>query len=288
MLKLRAAASLHEILGETPTDLRARLKQMTGQNFRRINRFIELALIGAFRCRDAAGGIAPDTALYLACDSPMLADSVKILRGIQDERRPPSPFEFMNISGNMAGYYVATQLGLNGPQLALHRNRAGLEATLELLALQSAPHRRVLVGYVEEGVWPLTEQRARLDHWPADRALAECSHWLYFDEDSDAPPLATIERCRTYASADDARNDLSGLAGNTRLSLGSGISIAEASRWRSALQLPSLFSAVSDGAYTTGLTALAVTRFVEQGISGRLLHLNRLDGGAYAATLVRV
>lgn len=191
MLKLKATGSLHDILGEGPADLRARLKEMTGQNFRRINRFIELALLGAFRCRDAAGCIAPDTALYLACDLPMLADSVKILKGINNDRRPPSPFEFMNVSGNMAGFYVGQQLGINGPQLAVHRNKAGLEAALELLMLQSAQHRRALIGYVEEGVWPLSEQRTR-HGLITDAPLSECSHWFYFDRDCTAP-LAVIE-----------------------------------------------------------------------------------------------
>ena len=191
MLKLRASGSLHEALGDTPTDLRALLRQMTGQNFRRINRFIELALVGALRCRQAAGEIAPDCALYLACDSPMLADSVKILQGMHDQCRPPSPFEFMNVSGNMAGYYVASQLTLNGPQLAVHRNHAGLEAALELLMLDSARHRRALIGYVEEGVWPLREQRLRLG-LAEDATLFECSHWFYFDRDCTTP-LALVE-----------------------------------------------------------------------------------------------
>ena len=191
MLKIRATGSLHELLGEAPTDLRARLKDETGQSFRRINRYNELALLGALRCRKHAGVIAEDTALYLACDSPMLADSVKILQGIEIERRPPSPFEFMNISGNMAGYYIANQLGLSGPQLALHRNHAGLEAVLELLMLQSAQHRRALIGYVEEGVWPLPEQRLR-HGFPTNAPLSECSHWYYFDQDC-AAPSAVIE-----------------------------------------------------------------------------------------------
>jgi hypothetical protein len=199
MLKLRAAASVHESLGETPNDLRAQLKQITGQNFRRINRFIELSLLGALRCRDSAGAIAEDTALYLACDSPMLADSIRILQGIENERRPPSPFEFMNISGNMAGYYVAHQLGLNGPQLAVHRNHAGFEAALELLMLQSTQHRRALIGYVEEGVWPLTEQRLR-HGYAADVPLFECSHWFYFDQDCTTP-IATIKPVATSAAA---------------------------------------------------------------------------------------
>lgn len=191
MLKLSAAAAVHESLGDVPNDLRAQLKEMTGQNFRRINRFIELSLLGALQCRDTAGTIAPDTALYLACDSPMLADSIKILQGIQNERRPPSPFEFMNISGNMAGYYVAHQLGLNGPQLAVHRNHAGFEAALELLMLHSTQHRRALIGYVEEGVWPLSEQRLR-HGYATDTALFECSHWFYFDQDCTAT-IAVIE-----------------------------------------------------------------------------------------------
>lgn len=199
MLKLRAAASVHELLGDAPKDLRARLKEMTGQNFRRINRFIELALVGAISCRDRANVIAPDTALYLACDSPMLADSIKILQGIQNERRPPSPFEFMNVSGNMAGYYVANQLGLNGPQLAVHRNHAALEAALELLMLQSHQHRRALIGYVEEGVWPLAEQRIR-HRYAAEASLFECSHWFYFDDDC-THPIATIQLAKSVEAS---------------------------------------------------------------------------------------
>lgn len=192
MLKLSAYGSLHHQLEDTPVDLRALLKVETGQNFRRINRFIELALLGALRCRKHAGLIANDAALYLTCDSPMLADSAKILQGIELEGRPPSPFEFMNVSGNMAGYYIAHQLELSGPQLALHRNHESLEAALELLMLQSAQHRHALLGYVEEGVWPLSEQRIRLG-LSANTPLYECSHWFYFDQDS-AAPLAEIHR----------------------------------------------------------------------------------------------
>jgi hypothetical protein len=191
MLKLRAFGALHQELVPEPLDLRVLLKAETGQNFRRINRFIELALLGACRCRQHAGEISGDTALYLACDSPMLADSVKILQGMELEGRAPSPFEFMNVSGNMAGYYIANHLGLSGPQLALHRNHESLEAALELLMLHSAQHRRALLGYVEEGVWPLSEQRVRLG-LGADAPLYESSHWFYFDQDC-ATPIAQIE-----------------------------------------------------------------------------------------------
>jgi hypothetical protein len=286
VLKIRAAASLHEILTDTPTDLRARLKVMTGQNFRRINRFIELALIGAFLCRERAGMIAPDCALYLACDSSMLADSVKTLHGLLDERRPPSPFEFMNISGNMAGYYVGQQLGLNGPQLALHRNKASFEAALELLSLQSAQHRSVLIGYVEEGVWPLAEHHARLDDWPIDLPIAECSHWFYIDQNC-AAPTAVIECCERYASMADAQQALNGLPADTQLSLGWGIAEEDAPQWLSALNLKTRFDPGAGRVYSTGLTAYALSRFIDGRAGECLLHLNRTDSGEYYAIILK-
>ena len=191
MLKIAAAFHHRAALGEAPSDLRTLLQAMTGQNLRRINRYLELALYGALHCGRTAGGVAPDTALYLASEAPMLVDCVRALRGVVSEQRPPTPFEFMNISGNMAGFYIAQHLKMLGPQLALHRRGAGFECALELLQLSSGAHRHALLGYVEEGVWPLAEQRLRLALTP-DRVLVECSHWLYLDADC-AQPLALIE-----------------------------------------------------------------------------------------------
>src|SRR3546814_6754112 len=68
----------------------------------------------------------------------------------------------MSSSGNMAGFYIAHQLGIDGPQLAIARRHAGLEAALELLQLPTPTHRHALLGCVEEGVWPLAAQRQRV------------------------------------------------------------------------------------------------------------------------------
>lgn len=251
MLKIAAAFQHRAPLGETPSELRAQLQAMTGQNLRRINRYIELALYGALHCGRAAGGVAPDTALYLASEAPMLADCVRALRGVIGEQRPPTPFEFMNISGNMAGFYIAQQLKMLGPQLALHRRGAGFECALEMLQLASGAHRHALLGYVEEGVWPLDEQRIRLRLSP-DRALVECSHWLYLDADC-ATPLACVESLPLAASAD-------GLAEHLRTAACDAVlfepreALAQPAPWR-ALDWDEIRPSVDDDAYGTGDTA---------------------------------
>src|SRR3546814_10058389 len=81
----------------------------------------------------------------------------------------------MSSSGNMAGFYIAHQLGIDGPQLAIARRHAGLEAALELLQLPTPTHRHALLGCVEEGVWPLAAQRQRVG-LPKDAAMFETSH----------------------------------------------------------------------------------------------------------------
>src|SRR3546814_14970113 len=97
----------------------------------------------------------------------------------------------MSSSGNMAGFYIAHQLGIDGPQLAIARRHAGLEAALELLQLPTPTHRHALLGCVEEGVWPLAAQRQRVG-LPKDAAMFETSHWFYRDADCRAPLAALL------------------------------------------------------------------------------------------------
>lgn len=204
MLRIAAAFAHREALTDTPRELRPLVQALTSRPPRRINRYIELALYGALHCnRNVSGnavGVAPDTALYLACEAAMLVDCTGALRSNVVEGRPPTPFEFMNISGNMPGFYIAQQLHIQGPQLALHRHHSAFESALELLQLSSGAHRRALVGNVEEGVWPLAAQRQRLQP-QADQPLHECSHWLYFDADC-AQPLALLEMLPDLHAAD--------------------------------------------------------------------------------------
>ncbi|MFT4046863.1 MAG: hypothetical protein QM661_09235 [Solimonas sp.] len=275
MLKIAAAGRHVAALGETPDDLRARL-QARGISVRRVNRFIELALLGAVQCRDDHGAaIAADAALYMAADTPMLAGCVNALHATLAEQRPPTPFEFMNISGNMAGFYIAQQLTIGGPQLALARRGSGLEAALELLHLQSHSHRRALLGCVDAGVWPLAEQRQRLG-LDADAALFETSHWFYVDVDCTAPRVL-IETPRRYGSLDALRAMLADVAESTWLALHPSLDAG-------ALGLT---TATRVDAIGQGATAEALHRYCESESQAPWLHLSRDESGVWHVLAAR-
>ncbi|MEQ1439939.1 hypothetical protein AAG565_11280 [Fontimonas sp. SYSU GA230001] len=283
MLKIAAVYHHERLLTEVSADLRAELQALTGQAFRRINRFIELAIFGALHCGRSGGGVGADTALYLASEAPMLVDCVRALRGVVAEGRPPKPFEFMNISGNMAGFYIAQHLRMSGPQLATHRKGAALEAVCELLQLGSAHHRRALLGYVEEGVWPLNEQRVRLN-LPADAPILECSHWFYVDADCVQPKalLRVAPRC---ARLDEAADVLRQLPAGWRVIAGHGCGDAELDRLVAAGIAASGLPAQRP--YSTGETAGLIARFVERPDAPGLAHLSRGGDGGYYPVLVQ-
>lgn len=286
MLKLAACVSLHHPVGEPPVDIRARLRSEAGLSVRRINRFIELALLGATQCRRESGLNFPaGTALYFCMDAGMVADTARVMTGYVKEHRAPTPFEFMNISGSMASFHVAQTLALQGPQLSMHRNYSALEAALQILGLQSAPHRQTLVGYVEEGVWPLSEQRQRLN-WQQE--FLECSHWLYFDADC-AQPLAIIESCTRYDSLDRLITGLHGMDKTDGVLSTSHCNHgdAEAAELARLLGLPLSSQTIDARYYSGGLTAHAIAAFARAGQPGRLLHINR-TADEYIATRVAI
>src|SRR3546814_16251693 len=87
----------------------------------------------------------------------------------------------MNIAGNMAGFYIAQQIGIDGPQLAIARRHAGLEAALELLQLPTPTHRHALPGCFEAGVWQLEapSQRVGLPKDAAEFVNGDRCYWAY-------------------------------------------------------------------------------------------------------------
>ncbi|WP_051361851.1 hypothetical protein [Solimonas soli] len=279
MLKIAAASRHVARLADTPDDLRARLQGL-GVSVRRVNRFIELALLGAVQCRDDLGApLAADAALYLAAETPMLADCVKALRATLAEQRPPTPFEFMNISGNMAGFYIAQQLGVGGPQLAVSRRGDGLAAAFELLLPQHRRHRRALVGGVEEGVWPLHEQRARLG-LAADAVLHESSHWFYVDADC-ARPRVIVEAPRRHADRAAVHAALSALPDDALLALHPDLDA-------DALDLPRKLRLAPRAALPgQGAAAEALHGYLAAPAQGPWFHLSRDGDGSWHVLAAR-
>jgi len=159
VLELKACSTLHLPASEDAGDFRDLVAQISGQTLRRVSRFGALALAGAYACAKNAGALKPDCAVYFCSEQPNLNDMARTVHGITIDRRPQTPFDFLNISSNVTGFHVARHLGLNGANLTLCRSDASFEAGLELAMLDAPPRSAVLVGYVEDSARPLWQQR---------------------------------------------------------------------------------------------------------------------------------
>ncbi len=276
-LPLLGAVSLNFPATAEPAPLRAQLRAAGIAAPRRVNRLIELALLGAHRC---AGGrqLPAQSALFLGVTSGCIDDAAKLVRAVA-ANKPPTPISFINVSSNMAGYYTAASLGLQGENQVVAHAEFPWEATLQLAIISGqAP---LLIGAAEECVWPLDQHRLRMA-LPAGQALLESSHWLCADpESTDASTL--LRACRTFTDDSQLTSWLQDnpLPSHTRLSLAGTTAelpavVASLPRWRDTA--PAGFS---------GLRAASqCCEFVASGQTGSLLHLSRGNSGGWAALLI--
>ena len=187
--------------GEPLPALETALKEVCRENFRRIDRFIELALLGSGRCAKGHT-LASDCGLYLGSGLGPMVDNIACQEQLIRDAELPMPFDFINTLGNSAGYYVAKNLGLSGQNLFVSRRGASFEAVLEaaLVDLDCGAVRQALIGVVEEATEPYAEHRRR-QGLPADTVVAEGSHWLLLERDAAAGHRLEREHVARYETA---------------------------------------------------------------------------------------
>jgi len=201
MIRVTAVGHVFNALqdGAPLPSLDAELRQVCRENFRRVDRFIELALLGSGRC--AAGRtLAGDCGLYLGSGLGPMSGVIATQQQLIRDRELPKPFNFINTLGNSAGYYVARNLGLHGQNLFVSRRGASLQALLAvaMVDLQAGVHRQALVGVVEEATLPLEEHRRR-QGLPEGTSVAEGSHWLLLERDAEAGCGVMMQHAGTSA-----------------------------------------------------------------------------------------
>ncbi|HEY1774103.1 MAG TPA: hypothetical protein VGH91_13025 [Gammaproteobacteria bacterium] len=201
MIRVTAVARVFNPLedGVPLPSLEAELRQVCREYFRRVDRFIELALLGSGRCT-AGKTLRPDCGLYLGSGLGPMTGVIATQQQLIRDREAPKPFNFINTLGNSAGYYVAKNLGLHGQNLFISRRGESLQALLSvaMIDLQAGVLSQALVGVVEEATLPLTEHRRR-QGLAEDRPVAEGSHWLLLERDAESGH--SLESCRLGTAA---------------------------------------------------------------------------------------
>lgn len=176
-------------------ELKAEVKALCGGHVRRIDRLIQLALVGSARC--VAGRSLPaGCGIYLGSGLGTVGSTSVLQEQIFRFGVLPKPAEFINTLSNTAGFYVARNLGLDGQCLFATRDYTSFEAVVELATVDLDAGRvpAALVGVVDECTLPL-EQHARRLHREHAPVLAEGSHWLLLGPDGDGGPAAGRISC---------------------------------------------------------------------------------------------
>ena len=139
--------------------------------FRKIGRFIKLALAGAALAVKHAGLQslpARRTGVFLGTGLGNLADLVPFVQSLYETGGIPSPIQFANSVGNSGAFYIAQAYALEGPVLAICQDEVSFEAAVTNAAslLHAGEIDLALVGGVDAFVPPLSDHLARLGHDP--------------------------------------------------------------------------------------------------------------------------
>jgi 3-oxoacyl-(acyl-carrier-protein) synthase len=182
--------------GETLPSLDARLQAVSRERFRRIDRFILLAMLGSAECA-AKASLREDCGLYLSTGVGPVGSNTEVQRQLCREHLLPKPFNFVNTLGSAAGHYTAKNLGLGGQNLFISRRGAAFSAALAVATtdLDLGIVSQALVGAVEECSFPLEEHRQR-QALGSDVKMAEGTHWILIERGgrADLPTLRLAPR----------------------------------------------------------------------------------------------
>lgn len=252
--------------GEPLPSLDAAVREVCVEPFRRIDRFVQLALLGSGRCT-AGRALASDCGLYLGSGLGPMASNVVTQEQLGRGREAPMPFNFINTLGSSAGFHVAKNLKLGGQNFFISRRGANLTAVLDtaMADLELGVVRQALVGVVEEAAQPLKDHRRR-QHLAADRPVAEGSHWLLLEQDAATGRALGVQRLADSEALQAALKDA--CHAGDRLTCASGMEAA----LRSAL--PEGFArAIHDDpgeAFHDSLDGARVTGALAAGLAGGL------------------
>ena len=278
----------HPVTDSLP-DLRELTQQITGKSFRRIGRFIQLAMIGAARC--AQLGVPSDTAVYLASGRGDLELTVDIMVELFARAQTPKPLAFVNTVSNAACFYVAQLLGLQSRSNYVCNRYFAFESVLQLattdILLGSVDS--ALVGSLDVATSPIAEHRQRL-HLPPDIAVGEGSHWLWIGKPDDAKPrLGELLEARHFDDRNLLLDWIKAQSFNDGLVLSRGQYMDDES-WQfiqTRINHQTVFDHRNDRAYYDSHSGAAIGAFLRANFPvSTMLHINADDDGRCSVMLV--
>lgn len=282
--------SASAFIGEANADanlLKEELRKYARENFRRVNRFILLALIGARKCIHGHV-LAADTAVYLTTEHGNLGETAIVLDEIYAARSLPKPFSFINTMSNTAAFYLAQNLGTRGRNITVSSQRLSFERGLDLLAADfaAAAERSALIGGVD--VASLSDAGG-MDRDDRGSRMVDGSGWFYVRPEREGACGAFREN-RSFRDRGACLDWIRKRGGPPTdvVAFGASIGADEVVRWREALSPAAAFDYLGDYGYCGSAAAFGIAMFLKNFRGRTLLHISRDPRGNYALLEVEV
>lgn len=200
-LYIVASGQYCDNVGDEQPNLKALVAESVGKSVRRIDRFIQLSLIGAGR---AAQDLPPASGVFYASGCGDVQITVELLSSIYRKKQAPKPLAFVNSVSNAASFYVSSCLGLHGPSSFVTSRYFAMESALQAAAmeLESGRISSALVGAVDIVLPPLREHHERLG-LAEGTVCAEASHWFQLRTSCNGiEPLAQLDHIEFFPDRD--------------------------------------------------------------------------------------
>ena len=278
---------------DSPPDLSAQIQAAWGKRFRRVNHFIELAMVGAKSCLTQLKEPLPsDCDVYLATEQGNVSDVASITEALFKHQDSPMPLEFLNVPNNMAGFYVAQGLGLHSSNQTIAHRAFPFETALDIamfnITTSHKTNAHALVGGVEECAYPLTQHRQRMGI-PVDTSLAEGSSWLYMGTESQNA-LATCEWVKFFSEYNELQAYLQkdALPPTTYLAGGYGVDNLKLDHLANELGINNHYNCQATAPYHDAYSAYVIASFISAHQGKNLLFINRDKNNRYVAVRISV
>lgn len=145
-----AASEVHGLASTDDKQLKTALGQWLDSPPRRIDRLILQCLLAAAPLK---AQVRNNCGLYLASAHPARATMGALLEAVCVQHKQPKPFEFVNSVSNAAGFHIAQQLGIDGPNLFIG---AGEQVWAQLQALANLD---LQDGLIEQALLLVCDER---------------------------------------------------------------------------------------------------------------------------------
>ena len=146
-LYIKATSSFKADLEEF--DVKKALKQEYKADTRRQDKFIHLALYGAYRLKESCS-LERNDELYITSGVGNMDIAQKANEEVKIKGEVLRPFDFINMLGNTTSYYVANALGVKGKNIfAISNNFTYINTLISLYASLHSSKRDAVLGSVD-------------------------------------------------------------------------------------------------------------------------------------------